>query len=63
MKRLGSGKGDAQEIKKHPYFSDIDFEALINFKIPPPYKPYIVSFLFIIFYFLYSYLIILSFFF
>jgi serine/threonine protein kinase len=28
IKRLGSGPGDAQEIKDHPFFADIDWDKL-----------------------------------
>lgn len=30
MKRLGSGRGDADEIKNHPYFKDIDWIKVYN---------------------------------
>ena len=33
--RLGS-KGDAEEIKKHPYFKDVNWDDVYNKKIPPP---------------------------
>ena len=29
LKRLGSGKGDAEEIKLHPFFNDIDWNKVI----------------------------------
>lgn len=31
--RLGSGKTGSQEIKDHPWFSNIDFEALYKKKV------------------------------
>jgi len=34
-KRLGY-KG-AEEVKKHPFFKNIDWEALLNKEIPPPF--------------------------
>jgi hypothetical protein len=37
-KRLGS-HGGASEIKKHPFFAEIDWNAMMRKKIPPPYKP------------------------
>lgn len=37
-KRLGSGKGDANEIKKHPWFKDINWEVVIKRGLKPP-KP------------------------
>ena len=38
-KRLGSGEKDAQSIKEHPWFDCINWEAIQEKKIPPPYKP------------------------
>lgn len=41
-KRLGY-TNDAAEIKKHPFFKDVDWAAYANLKVTPPYRPYIVS--------------------
>jgi serine/threonine protein kinase len=41
-RRLGSGKADAEEIKKHAFFKDINFDDVLNKRIPPPYFPTIV---------------------
>jgi len=38
-RRLGSGKADAEEIKKHPFFKDVNFDDVMNKRIPPPYFP------------------------
>lgn len=38
-RRLGSGKGDAEEIKRHPFFKDVSFDDIFNKRIPPPYFP------------------------
>lgn len=38
-RRLGSGKTDAEEIKRHPFFKDVSFDDVINKRIPPPYCP------------------------
>lgn len=38
-KRLGSGTSDAEEIMSHPYFGDVDFEAMLNLRVDAPYKP------------------------
>ncbi|KZT11990.1 protein kinase C [Laetiporus sulphureus 93-53] len=38
-RRLGSGKGDAEEIKRHPFFKDVNFDDVMNKRIPPPYFP------------------------
>ncbi|CAD8047312.1 unnamed protein product [Paramecium primaurelia] len=37
-KRLGSGKGDSEEIKAHQYFQDVDWETVFNRELPLP-KP------------------------
>ncbi|KAI9005263.1 kinase-like domain-containing protein [Gaertneriomyces semiglobifer] len=42
-KRLGASKADAEDIKKHPYFKGIDWNALLQFKITPPFYPKISS--------------------
>lgn len=38
-RRLGSGKSDAEEIKRHPFFKDVSFDDVLNKRIPPPYFP------------------------
>ena len=35
-KRLGGSLKDAQEIKEHPYFKDVDWDKVYNKKIKPP---------------------------
>ena len=42
-RRLGSGKDDAEEIKRHPFFKDVNFDDVLNKRIQPPYFPSIVS--------------------
>lgn len=37
--RLGSGAEDVAEIKRQPFFDQIDWEKLEARKIPPPWKP------------------------
>ena len=39
LTRLGSGPSDAEEIKSHPFFAGLDWDALLHKKIPPPWKP------------------------
>jgi len=39
FKRLGSGKEDAEEIKKHPFFSNIDWKKLEARQMRPPFIP------------------------
>jgi len=36
---------DPAQIKAHPWFADIDWEALYNRQITPPYKPPVVRIL------------------
>lgn len=41
--RLGSGPDDAEEIKRHPFFRNIDWDKMLAKVIPPPFLPSIVS--------------------
>ncbi|XP_068130598.1 serine/threonine-protein kinase N1-like isoform X2 [Hyperolius riggenbachi] len=38
-RRLGSGERDAEDVKKQPFFKDLDFEALLARRLPPPFTP------------------------
>ncbi|KAI7889297.1 kinase-like domain-containing protein, partial [Mucor mucedo] len=38
-KRLGGGKGDAQEVKNHPFFAGVNWEDMLAKKVPPPFLP------------------------
>ncbi|KAJ2459163.1 Serine/threonine kinase [Coemansia sp. RSA 2424] len=38
-KRLGSGPSDAEDIMKHSFFTGINWDDVLNKKIPPPYVP------------------------
>lgn len=40
--RLGA-TDDAEELKRHPFFADIDWEALTRKQIAPPFKPKLKS--------------------
>ncbi|KND02050.1 AGC/PKC protein kinase [Spizellomyces punctatus DAOM BR117] len=42
-KRLGGGRGDAEDIKRHPFFKGVDWDAMLQLKLPPPYYPKISS--------------------
>ncbi len=37
--RLGGGESDAEEVKKHPFFANIDFAKLVKRELKPPFKP------------------------
>mmetsp|Transcript_71073 Transcript_71073/g.171982 ORF Transcript_71073/g.171982 Transcript_71073/m.171982 type:complete len:659 (+) Transcript_71073:248-2224(+) len=41
--RLGCGPTDAEEIKNHPFFAEIDWDALHACRIPAPWKPMIAG--------------------
>lgn len=41
--RLGSGKGDVEDVKKHPWFRDLNWSDLLELKVDPPYKPKVDS--------------------
>ncbi|KAI9338559.1 kinase-like domain-containing protein [Zopfochytrium polystomum] len=38
-RRLGSGKSDAEEIRRHPFFAGVDFDAMLALKVTPPFFP------------------------
>ncbi|CAJ0876755.1 1987_t:CDS:2, partial [Entrophospora sp. SA101] len=40
--RLGSN-GDAEDLKRHPFFANVDWNALYNKQVPPPFKPNVTS--------------------
>ncbi|KAG8224373.1 hypothetical protein J437_LFUL005255 [Ladona fulva] len=42
-KRLGGGKGDAEELKQHPFFRGMDWEKLAKKDIPAPFVPNITG--------------------
>lgn len=37
--RLGAGPGDAEEIKSHAYFRDVNFDDVYHKRIPVPFLP------------------------
>ncbi|KAG0362280.1 kinase-like domain-containing protein [Gamsiella multidivaricata] len=41
--RLGAGPGDAEEIKAHAYFRDVNFDDVYHKRIPPPFLPKVTS--------------------
>uniref|UniRef100_A0A8C7M0C8 protein kinase C n=1 Tax=Oncorhynchus kisutch TaxID=8019 RepID=A0A8C7M0C8_ONCKI len=38
-RRLGSGEKDADDVKKQPFFRSVDWEALLQRRLPPPFVP------------------------
>ncbi len=38
-RRLGSGPTDAEEIKAHPFFRDVNWDDMFNKRVPPPFCP------------------------
>ncbi|XP_053540709.1 serine/threonine-protein kinase N1b isoform X1 [Ictalurus punctatus] len=38
-KRLGSSEKDAEDVKKQPFFRDVDWEALLQRNVVPPFVP------------------------
>ncbi|KAI9474879.1 hypothetical protein BDB00DRAFT_943563 [Zychaea mexicana] len=42
-RRLGAGRSDAVEIKEHPFFRGVNWEDMLNKRVPPPFYPTITS--------------------
>ncbi|RKO88226.1 kinase C-like protein, partial [Blyttiomyces helicus] len=38
-RRLGGGRDDAEEIKRHPWFDGVDWDAFLEKRVPPPWVP------------------------
>ncbi|KAG7325944.1 hypothetical protein KOW79_010869 [Hemibagrus wyckioides] len=38
-RRLGSSERDAEDVKKQPFFREVDWEALLQRKVDPPFVP------------------------
>ena len=41
--RLGSAPDDADPIKRHPFFIDIDWLRIASAELPPPWEPHVVG--------------------
>ncbi|KAI8087822.1 kinase-like domain-containing protein [Gilbertella persicaria] len=42
-RRLGAGPSDAAEIKEHPFFHGVNWDDMLNKRVPPPFCPTITS--------------------
>ena len=42
-RRLGCGSTDATEVKNHPFFAAVDWVALAECRVPPPWVPSVAS--------------------
>lgn len=42
-RRLGSSERDAEDVKKQAFFRHIQWDDLLNRKVPPPFVPTVVS--------------------
>ncbi|XP_037293908.1 ribosomal protein S6 kinase alpha-5 isoform X2 [Manduca sexta] len=38
-RRLGGGDGDAEELKRHPFFQNLDWQAVLRRDVPAPFVP------------------------
>lgn len=38
-RRLGAGEADAEDIKRHLFFKDVNFDDIYHKRVPPPYFP------------------------
>jgi hypothetical protein len=45
-RRLGGGVEDANEVRRHPYFAGVDWNALFSKTMTPPFIPTIVILIF-----------------
>ncbi len=41
--RLGGGAGDVEDFKSHSWFSGVDWDAIYNKSVKPPFKPKLAS--------------------
>ncbi|KAH6565313.1 hypothetical protein BASA50_008961 [Batrachochytrium salamandrivorans] len=42
-RRLGGGCADSEEVKKHPYFANVDWDVLLRKEMPAPFLPIIAG--------------------
>lgn len=41
--RLGGGPDDGLELMRHPWFTGVDWDMILNKQIKPPFKPKLQS--------------------
>ncbi|XP_060571359.1 RAC-alpha serine/threonine-protein kinase-like isoform X2 [Ruditapes philippinarum] len=41
--RLGGGEADVKDLMAHPFFKNINWQDLVEKKVPPPFKPQVTS--------------------
>ena len=42
-RRLGGGEADAEEVKAHPFLSNIDWESVLQRRVTPPFQPNVTA--------------------
>ena len=42
-RRLGASQRDAWDVRRHAFFRSLDWDALLQRRIPPPFKPTVKS--------------------
>lgn len=42
-RRLGAGPADAEEVKMHPFFADVDWDDMLHRRVMPPFLPTLKS--------------------
>lgn len=42
-RRLGTGPADAQDIKDHPFFAGVNWDDMLQKRVPPPFYPKITG--------------------
>ena len=50
-KRLGASESDAADVKAHPFFADMKWEAILKKQVPVTFKPTVVRLPFFFFFF------------
>ena len=41
--RLGAGLEDGEEVKRHPFFSHLDWSDVLNRRLQPPFQPVVIG--------------------